>query len=321
MRGSIWSSVRTHAHMGGFIRVFWRVAHEDVRSGCPSIIFLNSHFEFRSTDEIQPGTGSFCQAFSSVRRHYMRSTEIGTFLAFKDRSAAFLPLSLITHANNVSFLFFDLACPPCFAVLMYASDNDEIYCPPRSSFRKQQRNNRTHKCFIITPSSYYINPAFPRLFTDELYDVGTFQTTPSKKFSPSNVTLSSQPNDCDSPSSSTSPLSFAASPVNLFQTRLLPTPPLSTDSTVPDGAESVSSGPRSTKGGGRMTSPTGTPSSLSHPSRYDSSLGLLTKKFVQILRASPDNSLDLNRAASELCVQKRRIYDITVSADEQRNLK
>jgi E2F/DP family winged-helix DNA-binding domain len=57
----------------------------------------------------------------------------------------------------------------------------------------------------------------------------------------------------------------------------------------------------------------GTPSSLSHPSRYDSSLGLLTKKFVQILRASPDNSLDLNRAASELGVQKRRIYDITVS--------
>ncbi|KAG7361482.1 E2F/DP family winged-helix DNA-binding domain containing protein [Nitzschia inconspicua] len=55
----------------------------------------------------------------------------------------------------------------------------------------------------------------------------------------------------------------------------------------------------------------GTPSSLSHPSRYDSSLGLLTKKFVQILRSSPDNSLDLNRAASELGVQKRRIYDIT----------
>jgi hypothetical protein len=54
---------------------------------------------------------------------------------------------------------------------------------------------------------------------------------------------------------------------------------------------------------------------LSHPSRYDSSLGLLTKKFVQILRSSPDNSLDLNRAASELGVQKRRIYDITVSKD------
>eukprot|EP00536_Pseudo-nitzschia_multiseries_P015643 jgi/Psemu1/218699/e_gw1.925.5.1 len=50
---------------------------------------------------------------------------------------------------------------------------------------------------------------------------------------------------------------------------------------------------------------------MSHPSRYDSSLGLLTKKFVHILKGSPENSLDLNRAASELGVQKRRIYDIT----------
>lgn len=54
----------------------------------------------------------------------------------------------------------------------------------------------------------------------------------------------------------------------------------------------------------------GTPSSLGQ-SRYDSSLGLLTKKFVHILRGSPGKSLDLNRAAQELGVQKRRIYDIT----------
>jgi hypothetical protein len=42
-----------------------------------------------------------------------------------------------------------------------------------------------------------------------------------------------------------------------------------------------------------------------------SSLGLLTKKFVHILRTSPGNTLDLNRAVHELGVQKRRIYDIT----------
>ena len=54
----------------------------------------------------------------------------------------------------------------------------------------------------------------------------------------------------------------------------------------------------------------GTPSSLGQ-SRHDSSLGLLTKKFVLILRSSPGNTLDLNRAALELGVQKRRIYDIT----------
>jgi hypothetical protein len=40
-------------------------------------------------------------------------------------------------------------------------------------------------------------------------------------------------------------------------------------------------------------------------------LGLLTKKFVHILRTSPGNTLDLNRAVNELGVQKRRIYDIT----------
>jgi len=55
----------------------------------------------------------------------------------------------------------------------------------------------------------------------------------------------------------------------------------------------------------------GTPSSLSTSSRYDSSLGLLTRKFVALLRESSNNALDLNVAANELGVQKRRIYDIT----------
>lgn len=45
--------------------------------------------------------------------------------------------------------------------------------------------------------------------------------------------------------------------------------------------------------------------------RYDSSLGLLTTKFVQLLRHSQDGVLDLNAAADTLRVQKRRIYDIT----------
>ncbi|NP_001123287.1 E2F transcription factor 3 [Strongylocentrotus purpuratus] len=46
-------------------------------------------------------------------------------------------------------------------------------------------------------------------------------------------------------------------------------------------------------------------------SRYDTSLGLLTKRFVGLLRGAPDGVLDLNRAAEVLEVQKRRIYDIT----------
>ncbi|TPX33138.1 hypothetical protein SeMB42_g07518 [Synchytrium endobioticum] len=47
------------------------------------------------------------------------------------------------------------------------------------------------------------------------------------------------------------------------------------------------------------------------PGRYDSSLGLLTKKFVTYLKDSPNGILDLNSAANFLGVQKRRIYDIT----------
>ncbi|XP_027094734.2 transcription factor E2FC-like [Coffea arabica] len=45
--------------------------------------------------------------------------------------------------------------------------------------------------------------------------------------------------------------------------------------------------------------------------RYDSSLGLLTKKFIKLIREAEDGCLDLNRAADLLEVQKRRIYDIT----------
>lgn len=40
-------------------------------------------------------------------------------------------------------------------------------------------------------------------------------------------------------------------------------------------------------------------------------MGLLTKKFVDLLQESPDGSVDLNIASAKLNVQKRRIYDIT----------
>lgn len=45
--------------------------------------------------------------------------------------------------------------------------------------------------------------------------------------------------------------------------------------------------------------------------RYDTSLGLLTKKFIELLSQSVDGVVDLNKAAEILKVQKRRIYDIT----------
>ncbi|KAK7838394.1 transcription factor E2FA isoform X2 [Quercus suber] len=56
----------------------------------------------------------------------------------------------------------------------------------------------------------------------------------------------------------------------------------------------------------------GSPSPLTPGScRYDSSLGLLTKKFINLLKQAEDGNLDLNKAAETLEVQKRRIYDIT----------
>lgn len=46
-------------------------------------------------------------------------------------------------------------------------------------------------------------------------------------------------------------------------------------------------------------------------SRFDSSLGLLTRKFTNLIQASISGAIDLNEAAEQLQVQKRRIYDIT----------
>ncbi|XP_026156548.1 transcription factor E2F2 isoform X2 [Mastacembelus armatus] len=71
---------------------------------------------------------------------------------------------------------------------------------------------------------------------------------------------------------------------------------------------------RTPKGKGSLTaripSPR-TPKSPGERTRYDTSLGLLTKKFVGLIAKSPDGVLDLNWATEVLEVQKRRIYDIT----------
>lgn len=45
--------------------------------------------------------------------------------------------------------------------------------------------------------------------------------------------------------------------------------------------------------------------------RYDTSLSLLTKKFINLVEDSNDGVVDLNVASEKLEVQKRRIYDIT----------
>ncbi|XP_078477663.1 transcription factor E2F1 [Lampetra planeri] len=53
------------------------------------------------------------------------------------------------------------------------------------------------------------------------------------------------------------------------------------------------------------------PRSTAEKSRYDTSLNLTTKRFLDLLSQSADGVVDLNWASQVLDVQKRRIYDIT----------
>ncbi|XP_059691141.1 transcription factor E2F3-like [Gavia stellata] len=75
------------------------------------------------------------------------------------------------------------------------------------------------------------------------------------------------------------------------------------------GHQYLAEGLKTPKGKGRAA--TRSPDSPTKKTWYDTSLALLTKKFIQLLSQSPDGVLDLNRAAEVLKVQKRRIYDIT----------
>ena len=61
----------------------------------------------------------------------------------------------------------------------------------------------------------------------------------------------------------------------------------------------------------RLHSPGSTRKAPETSSRIDSSLGVLTKRFIALIQSSRNQSIDLNDAASCLKVQKRRIYDIT----------
>ncbi|XP_053106774.1 transcription factor E2F1 [Hemicordylus capensis] len=62
---------------------------------------------------------------------------------------------------------------------------------------------------------------------------------------------------------------------------------------------------------GRAKNPIKGVKSPGEKSRYETSLNLTTKRFLELLSQSPDGVVDLNWAAEVLKVQKRRIYDIT----------
>lgn len=261
----------------------------------------------------------------------------------------------------------------CFThdLLMYCDDDSSPDPSPRhatiaastsfTSWRQPSGNAHVEKCFIITPSTNYVNPDFATLLNNESlqsttndsvpFPLSTSTATPSNpprfyptSSDPATFSQSSFPYPISyhrrlGSTSTTSPLASSpvsmlsssistSTPVHMFvRRRLFPTPPdddysylrnLNQTTAANDDASTSSGRSRGnlnpSPASSARTARAGTPSSMSQPSqsRYDSSLGLLTKKFVNILRASPENSLDLNRAASELGVQKRRIYDITV---------
>lgn len=78
---------------------------------------------------------------------------------------------------------------------------------------------------------------------------------------------------------------------------------------VPRATKANKSGPQISMA--NVGSPSGNNLTPVGPCRYDSSLGLLTKKFINLIKHAEDGILDLNKAADTLEVQKRRIYDIT----------
>jgi hypothetical protein len=78
----------------------------------------------------------------------------------------------------------------------------------------------------------------------------------------------------------------------------------------PAKSSSSSTGKKYHNGGTRHS--TGSTSTFTDTgTRYDTSLGLLTRKFIDLLENSADGVIDLNVASVQLNVQKRRIYDIT----------
>ena len=62
---------------------------------------------------------------------------------------------------------------------MYSSDTDNDSFQPQRSFRKQKHRNHTQKCFIITSTAHYVNPAFPKLFDDEQFATVAVRPSPT----------------------------------------------------------------------------------------------------------------------------------------------
>ena len=206
---------------------------------------------------------------------------------------------------------------------MYAATDTDRRSIQQNTFRRRYRIGQTLKCFIITPSAHYINPLFSKLSRESPNNANLSYSVFPSSLREHLIPVTSSPSDDTPTVVEFSPLSgmFASdvssssigSP-NMISNGLIPTPPRTPNETTATATtpSSMASSPRNVNASPAYSDygPGGSPSSWG-TSRYDSSLGLLTRKFVNLLVAAPKNSLDLNVAASELGVQKRRIYDIT----------
>ncbi|XP_077147554.1 transcription factor E2F6 [Ranitomeya variabilis] len=90
-------------------------------------------------------------------------------------------------------------------------------------------------------------------------------------------------------------------------------PVLSTDSMeVLQGGGPLSTEPEAMASIGSEEIKMSSKKSLTMPSsRFDVSLFYLTQKFMDIIKSAPEGVIDLNHAARQLGVGKRRVYDIT----------
>ncbi|XP_024011853.1 transcription factor E2FB isoform X2 [Eutrema salsugineum] len=98
---------------------------------------------------------------------------------------------------------------------------------------------------------------------------------------------------------------------NELNTGVLQTPVSGKGGKAKKSSRSVKSNKTGTQASGSNAGSPGNNFAQAGTCRYDSSLGLLTKKFINLIKQAEDGILDLNKAADTLEVQKRRIYDIT----------
>jgi E2F/DP family winged-helix DNA-binding domain len=136
----------------------------------------------------------------------------------------------------------------------------------------------------------------PAAAKQEAAQITTFYRTIKRQLPPTS-------NSTNHSSSSQSKLSPPATKIARKSARASISPAKSTASS--------SSGKKYHHGSGRQSAGSSSTSFADTGTRYDTSLGLLTRKFIDLLENSPDGVIDLNNASVQLNVQKRRIYDIT----------